>query len=92
MFNHIIKWINNFENMNFMMYWQGIKYLKIFLCFMVTELSQYHTCIAFKQKWVRKDWTLTTMEQMETREIHNYVININKWYDQKLIQWAKFKI
>ncbi len=22
--------------------------------------------------------TLTTMEQMETREIHNYVININK--------------
>ncbi len=36
------------------MYWQGIKYLKIFLCFMVSELSQYDTGIIFKQKWVKK--------------------------------------
>jgi len=28
MLNHTIRWINNFENINFMMYWQGIKYLK----------------------------------------------------------------
>ncbi len=28
MLNHTIRWINNFENMNFMMYWQEIKYLK----------------------------------------------------------------
>ncbi len=28
--------------------------LKIFLCFIVNELSQYDTCITFKQKWVRK--------------------------------------
>ncbi len=36
------------------MYWQGIKYLKNILCFMVNELSQYDTCITFKQKWARK--------------------------------------
>ncbi len=53
--------------------------LKIFLCFMVNELSQYDMGIAFKQKWVKKYWTLTIMEHMETKEIHNYVININKW-------------
>jgi len=46
---------------------------------MVNELSQYDMGIAFKQKWVRKYWTLTTMEHMETKEIHNYVINLNKW-------------
>jgi hypothetical protein len=47
---------------------------------MVKELSQYDMGIAFKQKWVKKYWTLTTMEQhMETKEIHNYVINLNKW-------------
>ncbi len=36
------------------MYWQGIKFFKIFLCFMVNELSKYNTGIAFEQKWVRK--------------------------------------
>jgi hypothetical protein len=46
---------------------------------MVNELSQYDTSIAFKQKRTTKYWTLTTMEQMETKEIHNYFININKW-------------
>jgi hypothetical protein len=46
---------------------------------MVNELSQYDTCITFKQKWVMKYWTSTTMEHMETKEIHNYVIDINKW-------------
>jgi hypothetical protein len=34
--------------MNFMMYWQGIKYFKKFLCFTVNGLSQYNTSIAFK--------------------------------------------
>jgi hypothetical protein len=33
---------------------------------MVNELSQYDMGIAFKQMWVRKYWTLTTMEHMET--------------------------
>ncbi len=37
-----------------MMYWRGVKYLKLFLCFMVNELSQYDTGIAFKQKWAKK--------------------------------------
>jgi len=46
---------------------------------MVNELSQYDTSIAFKQKWVRKYWILTTMECMETKDIHNYAINLNKW-------------
>jgi hypothetical protein len=46
---------------------------------MVNELSQYVTGIAFKQKWARKYWTLTTMEHMETKEIPNYVLYINKW-------------
>jgi hypothetical protein len=41
---------------------------KIFLCFMVNELSQYDTSIAFKQKWVRKYWTLTIMEHMENKK------------------------
>jgi len=65
--------------MNFMMYWHKIKYLKTFLCFIANELSQYDTGITFKQKWVKKYWTLITMEHMETKEIHNYVINLNKW-------------
>jgi hypothetical protein len=46
---------------------------------MVNELSQYDTCIPFKQKWVKKYWTLTPMEKMETKEIHKYVIDLNKW-------------
>jgi hypothetical protein len=46
---------------------------------MVNELSQYETSVAFKQKWVKKYWSLTTMEHMEIKEIHNYVIDINKW-------------
>jgi hypothetical protein len=46
---------------------------------MVNELSQYDMDITFKQKWVRKHWTLTTTEHMETKDIHNYVVNINKW-------------
>jgi len=32
------------------------------------------------------------MDHMETKEIHNYVINLNKWSNKKLVQWAKFKI
>jgi hypothetical protein len=28
MLNHTIRWTNNFENMNFMMYWWWIKYFK----------------------------------------------------------------
>jgi hypothetical protein len=39
---------NFFENMNFMMYWQGINILKIILFLMVNELSQYDMGIAFK--------------------------------------------
>jgi hypothetical protein len=46
---------------------------------MVIELLQYDTNIAFKQKVVRKSWTLTSMEHMETKEIHNYAVNLNKW-------------
>jgi hypothetical protein len=65
--------------MNFMMYWQGIKYLKKIFMFHGYELSQYDMGITFKQKWVRKYWPLTTMEHMETKEIHNYVIDLNKW-------------
>jgi len=39
---------------------------------MVNELSQYDTGITLTQKWVRKYWTLTIMEHMETKEIKNY--------------------
>jgi hypothetical protein len=46
---------------------------------MVNELSQYDTCIAFKQKWVKTYWTLITMEHMETKDNHNYGIDLNKW-------------
>jgi hypothetical protein len=59
---------------------------------MVNELSQYDTYISFKQKWVRKYWILTTLEHMETKEIHNYVIDLNKWQDKKPIQWAKSRV
>ncbi len=52
---------------------------KIFLCFIVNEWSQYDMGVAFKQKWVKKYWILTTMEHMETKDIHNYVIDLNKW-------------
>jgi hypothetical protein len=45
---------------------------------MVNELSQYVMGIAFKQKWVKKYWTLTTMEHMETKEIDNYVIDVKQ--------------
>jgi hypothetical protein len=44
---------------------------------MVNEISQYDTSIAFKQKWVKKYWILTTMEHMEIKEIHNYAIDLN---------------
>jgi len=47
--------------------------------FMVNELSPYDMGIPFQQKWVRKYWILTTMQHMETKEIHNYIINLNKW-------------
>jgi hypothetical protein len=46
---------------------------------MVNELSQYDMGIAFKQKWVREYWILTTMEHMETKDINNHFINLNKW-------------
>jgi hypothetical protein len=46
---------------------------------MVNELSQYDMGIAFQQKWVKKYWILTTMEHMEIKEIHNYVIHLKKW-------------
>jgi len=59
---------------------------------MVNELSPYDMGIAFEQKWVMKYWTLTIVEHMETKEIHNYVINLNNWSNKKLIQWAKFKV
>jgi hypothetical protein len=45
---------------------------------MINELSQYDMGIAFKQKWVKKYWILTTMEHMETTKIKNYVIDLNK--------------
>jgi hypothetical protein len=48
--------------------------------------------IAFKQKCVRKYWPLTTIEHMETKEIHNYVIDLNKCSNKKSIQWAKSTI
>ncbi len=44
---------------------------------MVNELSQYDINIAFKQKWVKIYIVLTTMEHMETKEIHNFVIDLN---------------
>ncbi len=53
--------------------------LKIFVCFMVNELSQYDMGITFKQKWVKKYSILATMEHMETKNIHNYVRDLNKW-------------
>ncbi len=42
MLNHTIKLINNFENMNFVMYWWGIKYLKNIY---VSWLMNYHNMI-----------------------------------------------
>jgi hypothetical protein len=59
---------------------------------MVNELSQYDMGITFEKKWVRKYWTLITMEHIETKQIHNYVINLNNWSDKKAIQWTKFKV
>jgi len=44
---------------------------------MVNELSPYDMSISFKQKWVKKYWTLTIIKHMETKEIHNYVIDLN---------------
>jgi hypothetical protein len=32
------------------------------------------------------------MEHMETKNIHNYVIDLNKWKDQKPIQQTKFQV
>jgi hypothetical protein len=45
---------------------------------MVNELSQYDTGITFKQKWVRKYKILTTTRHMKIKEIHNFVIDLNK--------------
>jgi hypothetical protein len=46
---------------------------------MVDELSQYDMGIGFKQKCIRKSWTSTTMKHMQTKEIHNSVIDLNNW-------------
>jgi hypothetical protein len=62
-----------------MMYWQKIKYLNNILCFIINEVSEYNTNIAFKQKWVWKHWILTNMKQMKTKKIHNYAIDLNNW-------------
>jgi hypothetical protein len=59
---------------------------------MVNELSQYDIGIAFKQKWIIKYWTLRIMKCMETKDFHNYVIDINNWLDIKPIQWAKSRV
>jgi hypothetical protein len=32
------------------------------------------------------------MEHMETKEIHDYAININNWLDKKPMQWAKSRV
>jgi hypothetical protein len=64
----------------------------MFLYFMVNELSQYDMGIAFKQNCVRKYWTLITMEHTETKDIHDYVINLNKWLKKKPIQWEKCRV
>jgi hypothetical protein len=56
---------------------------------MVNELSKYDTSIVFKQKWVRKYLSLIFMEHMETKEIHNYVTNLNKWQDKKTNTMSK---
>jgi len=45
---------------------------------MVNELSQYDTNIAFNKSGLGNIELLTIMEQMETKEIHNYIINLNK--------------
>jgi len=54
--------------------------------FMDNELSKYDIGIIYFLKWARNYWTLIIMEHMETKEIHNHVI------DQKPIQWAKSKV
>jgi hypothetical protein len=60
---------------------------------MVNELSQYDMGVVFKQKWVKKYWISTIMGHMETKEIHNYTINLNNWSNKKLIieQSLKYK-
>jgi hypothetical protein len=59
---------------------------------MVNELSPYDIGITFKQMWVTKYWALTTTKHMETKEIHNYVIDLNNWWNKKPLQSAKFKV
>jgi hypothetical protein len=59
---------------------------------MVNELSQYDMGITFKQKWVKKYWTLTIMKHMETKDIHNYVIDFSNWsyknqYNEKNLEY-----
>jgi len=59
---------------------------------MVNELSQYDTSITFEEKWVRKYWTLITMEYIKTKHIHYYATDLNNWSNKKPIQWTKFKV
>jgi hypothetical protein len=56
---------------------------------MVNGLSQYDIGIPFKQKWIRKYWTLTIMKHMETKYFRNYVIDIINWSNKTPIQWVK---
>jgi len=59
---------------------------------MVNELSPYDTGIPFKQKWVRKYWTLIIIKHIEMKDIHNYAIDLNNRSNKKPIQWIKSKI
>ncbi len=59
---------------------------------MVNELSQYDLGIAFKQKWVRKYWTLPTMEHMETKGDSQLCYRSKQVIKPKPIQWAKSRV
>jgi hypothetical protein len=79
MLNHITRWINNFKTWISWCISEESNIFKIFLCFMVNELSKYDMGIAFKQKWVWKYWTLKIMEHMEIKKIQNYVEKDIEW-------------
>ncbi len=83
MLNHIVRWINHFENMNFMIYWWEIEYLKNILMFhgeckypMMMQVLHLNSIILFK-------WPFTV-------NVKNFVIPSFTWINMLYWAWNKY--
>jgi len=79
---HIERWTNNFENMNFMMYWWGNQVFNYF--FNVLWLMDYHNMI-----WVFHLKFVTLLKWPSTINVTNFAIPSFIWINMSgMIYWT----